>query len=63
MNKKSRRLTKLVSKLNQMIDSVIFVDLNNQDVDNYIKGIDRLFQIIKFEMLYLELKKNGNCKD
>lgn len=65
MNKKSRRLTKLVSSLNNSIDNLIDLILNNKNcnqtsnIDQQFKNIDTILKAINFELSYLQLKNYG----
>lgn len=61
MNKKSRRLSKLVSILNDLIDLQIneFNTLEIIEQNDTTKKIELLLKIINFELSYLQLKNYG----
>lgn len=61
MNKKSRRLSKLVSILNDLIDLQIneFNVFGIVEQNDTIKKIELLLKIINFELSYLQLKNYG----
>lgn len=61
MNKKSRRLSKLVSILNDLIDLQIneFNAFGIIEQNDTTKKIELLLKIINFELSYLQLKNYG----
>ena len=59
MNKKSRRLSKLVSRLNEHIVLVSNENIDCRDLEDQIKQIEMLLKIINFELSYLQLKNYG----
>lgn len=61
MNKKSRRLSKLVSILNDLIDIQIneFNEFKIIEQNDTTKKIELLLKIINFELSYLQLKNYG----
>ena len=59
MNKKSRRLSKLVSRLNEHIALVSNEHIDCRDLEDQIKQIEMLLKIINFELSYLQLKNYG----
>lgn len=61
MNKKSRRLSKLVSILNDLIDLQIneFNAFGIVEQNDTTKKIELLLKIINFELSYLQLKNYG----
>lgn len=61
MNKKSRRLSKLVSILNDLIDLQIdeFNSFGIIEQNDTTKKIELLLKIINFELSYLQLKNYG----
>lgn len=64
MNKKSRRLSKLVSILNDLIDLQIneFNVFGIIEKNDTTKKIELLLQMINFELSYLQLKNYGTPK-
>ena len=59
MNKKSRRLSKLVSRLNEHISLVSNENIDCRDLEEQLKQIEMLLKIINFELSYLQLKNYG----
>lgn len=60
MNKKSRRLSKLISRLNDHINLIVNEDITVGDIKQQKEEIEMLLKIINFELSYLELKKYGS---
>lgn len=60
MNKKSRRLSKLISRLNDHINLIANEDITVGDIKQQKEEIEMLLKIINFELSYLELKKYGS---
>lgn len=60
MNKKSRRLSKLISRLNDHINLIVNEDITVGDIKQQNEEIEMLLKIINFELSYLELKKYGS---
>ena len=59
MNKKSRRLSKLVSRLNDHITLISNENIDYRDLEEQVKQIEMLLKIINFELSYLQLKNYG----
>ena len=59
MNKKSRRLSKLVSRLNDHINLITNENIDYRNLEDQIKQIEILLKIINFELSYLQLKNYG----